>query len=235
MTQWTLTRFVLVSSWSLSGAGCAAAKAISPDDGASPPVCPVLSGFSAVGTVWDYALDSPVFTGWERSQLVSLDAATGEVEIDTSGWRDGGAFTNTFERSDVYLCSDDGVRLMRWTSTVTLGTGVGEVSGTVEGAWESGIRILESDEEMGRLPPSWWAESIGEWFDISGETHELDERVKFLVGDPETLTLLGTTVESIPISVDDVPWIWVAPDIGIVKRGGLTLDSYSLGSGVLME
>ncbi len=223
--------------------GCMAARAVAPDTGDASPLCPASSGFTAVGTVWDYNFAVLAMEGWERSELVSIDTSSGEVQVDTTGTHTGGGFRYDFERSEVFGCSEEGLSILRWTKAWNMTVGASSLYGSNDVTLDGGAQILLPDADMAEPTASWDAASFLYAVNADGEVTSGPVDWSFRREPTETLSLLGTAIEAIPVSYYGtlygttwtVPWIWYAEDIGIVKRGGLTLDSYSLGSGALME
>ncbi len=212
------------------------------------PTCPAYSGFSAVGTVWDYTMALPGIEGWERAQLVSLDAETGLVSLEIDGVYRGGGWSFSFQRVERYQCTATQVLLLGTDIEGTVTDGVTTVPMDSSGTWDPGMSILEVDAVDG-VPVSSWESSATRtvtWTDGRTGTHDYLD-YPFETGAFETLSLLGTTVEAVTVQVDlysstsstrdayFVPWIWWSPDLGMVKRGGLTLDAYALGTGVVMD
>lgn len=220
--------------------GCAPARSAIPDE-PDPVLCPTYSGFSAVGNVWDYTLAFPFLGGWERAQLIALDTSTGDVQVETSGIYDGDAFTYTFERTDLYRCASDGLYLASWTNAWVLDNYVTSKSDSSTGEWDPAARIMLRDDEMEEEHADWRVESTRTETTLAGVEYSGSATIDFGRLETQSLSIMGTTIDAIPIeyyevgTYDTVPWIWYAADIGIVKRSGLTLDSYSLGSGALMK
>ena len=220
--------------------GCAPARSAVPDE-PEPILCPAYSGFSAVGNVWDYTLAFPFLGGWERAQLTALDTTTGDVQVETSGIYDGDAFTYTFERTDHYRCTSDGLYLVDWTNSWVLDNLLASKADSSTGQWDPAAQIMLSDDEMVEEHANWSVEATRTQTLPSGVTYTGGTTMVFERMETQTLSIMGTTIDAIPVEYyvegvyDNVPWIWYAEDIGIVKRSGLTLDSYSLGSGALMK
>lgn len=199
--------------------------------------CPSWSGFDAVGDIWEYSLSLALFSGWERWELVGLDEVTGEVTVFVTGERVADAFVESYERTDLWRCDEDGLWSMGWSATWTI-TGVFgdfEVSGDATNDWDASQLFLPQDP-------------------LEGDTWDVRMRLDTTTsaGDESNNRGAGTDVLSVGAITDDVvlgevvpvlpvsrtsDWMaeafqdsytsWYAEDIGLVRRDDLVLIEHT--------
>ena len=206
-------------------------------------LCPSWSGFSAVGSVWEYRVGLFLFDGWERWEITNIDSDTGIITVAVSGERATDAFVYSYDREDYWLCDSEGLWSVGWTITWTISDPFGEFSESADSAdeWSYERPMLPRDPMEGDMwTPTRSATLYRRTSEGDRDKNSSLGSYTLLVGPTVDANVLGEVHVVLPIlryygeipesGFQDSYTTWYAEDIGMVRRDDLILTDFTPGS-----
>ena len=206
-------------------------------------VCPSWSGFSTVGSVWEYRIGLFLVDGWERWELTDLDIETGSITVSVTGERATDAYVYSYDREDFLLCDEEGLWSVGWTITWNISDPFGHFSADADSIdeWSDVQPVLPADPMDGDIwTPSSGANLYRSTSDIDRDKSTGIAAYTLVVGAREEDDVLGETRVLLPIlryyredpesGFQDSYTTWYAEDIGMVRRDDLILTDFTPGT-----